>query len=314
MALLEVRDLVVGFETRRGRLTAVDGVSFAVDRSETVGLVGESGCGKSVTAKSLLRLLPEPPAHVAGQVLLDGDDVLKMAPPALRQVRGGRIAMIFQEPMSALNPVLSIGYQIMEAIAAHEKVSRRERRDRTVELLREVGIPDPERRIDDYPHQLSGGMRQRVMIAMALSMKPDVLVADEPTTALDVTIQAQILELIARLREERKMGVLLITHDLAVVAETCDRVVVMYAGQIIEEAEPNALFTTPRHPYTRGLLDSVPAGPDRPLKPIPGSVPDLDQLPKACRFHPRCSKKEAKCETDAPALEGAVRCHFPLDA
>ena len=311
--LLAIEDLTVAFGTKDGRVTAVDGVGFSLSRGETVGLVGESGCGKSVTAKTILRLLPEPPAEIVrGRVLLEGKDVLSLPEPELRRVRGARIAMIFQEPMTALNPVLRVGYQIMEAIAAHEKVPKPERRRRAIELLDQVGIADPAKRVDDYPHQLSGGMRQRVMIAMALAMNPDVLIADEPTTALDVTIQAQILDLIARIQKERDMAVLLITHDLAVVAETCDRVVVMYAGQVIEEADTKTALTAPRHPYTRGLLDSVPKGDGQPLTSIPGAVPDLSALPAACRFHPRCMKREDRCEAEAPTLEGGVRCHFPL--
>lgn len=311
--LLAIEDLRVGFETPRGFVTAVDGVTFALGDNETVGLVGESGCGKSVTAKTILRLLPEPPARVTGgRVLLEGEDILRMSPSRLRAVRGARVAMIFQEPMSALNPVLTVGYQIMEAIAAHERTTKAERRERAIALLDEVGIADPARRIDDYPHQLSGGMRQRVMIAMALSTAPDVLIADEPTTALDVTIQAQILDLIAKIQAEREMAVLLITHDLAVVAQTCDRVVVMYAGQVIEEAPVDRLFGSPRHHYTRGLLDSVPKGDGAPLSPIRGAVPDLGAYPSACRFHPRCDRCEARCETEPPILEGGVRCHFPI--
>ena len=257
--LLEVRDLRTYFHTEEGVARAVDGVSFAVGRGQTLGLVGESGCGKSVSAFSIMRLVPDPPGRIeAGQVLFKGRDLLVLEEEEMRRVRGDDIAMIFQEPMTSLNPVLTCGFQIAEAVVLHQQVPMKEARVRAVEMLHLVGIPAPEQRIDEYPHQLSGGMRQRVMIAMALSCNPDVLIADEPTTALDVTIQAQILALLESLQESLQMAIVMITHDLGVIAETADQVAVMYAGQIVEHAETPALFARPRHPYTRGLLRSIP--------------------------------------------------------
>jgi len=304
--LLQVRDLKTYFYTEDGTGRAVDGVSFEVKRGETLGLVGESGCGKSVSALSVMRLIPEPPGSIeAGQILLDGRDLLELNEEEMCQIRGDDIAMIFQEPMTSLNPVLTCGFQIMEAIILHQKVSKAEGRERAIEMLRLVGIPAPEQRIDEYPHQMSGGMRQRVMIAMALSCNPDMLIADEPSTALDVTIQAQILDLLQKLQEELHMAILLITHDLGVIAEMADRVAVMYAGKIVEYAATEALFARPLHPYTRGLLQSVPRLDqvrDR-LEIIPGMVPDAREFPEGCRFAPRCPLAEERCRQLEPVLE-----------
>jgi peptide/nickel transport system ATP-binding protein len=320
--LLAVEDLVTTFHTEHGEVRAVDGVSFTIPRGKTVGVVGESGCGKSVTALSILRLLPEPPGKIAsGRVLYDGQDLAHLPEKAMRGLRGNKISMIFQEPMTSLNPVFSVGEQVAEAVRLHQGKSRKEAMARAVELFQLVGIPDPVERVRAYPHQLSGGMRQRVMIAMALACKPDLLIADEPTTALDVTIQAQILELLARLQRELGMSILLITHDLGVVAETCEEVVVMYAGQVVEHAPATELFAAPAHHYTAGLLRSVPslddAGPDAPLAEIPGMVPALHERPTACRFQDRCPRVEDRCRTEPPALVALsatrqVRCHFPL--
>jgi oligopeptide/dipeptide ABC transporter ATP-binding protein len=303
--ILEVRDLRTSFHTAEGEGRAVDGVSFHLERGETLGLVGESGCGKSVTALSILRLVAPPGRIGGGQILLSGRDLLTLPEPEMRRVRGDEIAMIFQEPMSCLNPVMSCGRQIEEAVRLHQGGSRKQARDRAIEMMHLVGIPAPEQRVDEYPHQLSGGMRQRVMIAIALSCNPDVLIADEPTTALDVTIQAQILELLARLQTEFHMAILLITHDLGVVAEVADRVAVMYAGQIVETATTRDLFAAPRHPYTRGLLRSIPHldGKQRRLEVIPGRVPEATALPPGCRFHPRCSLAEPACEAAGQRLE-----------
>ena len=306
--LLRVRDLRTYFVTDRGSGTAraVDGVSLDLYPGETLGVVGESGCGKTVMSLSILRLVPEPPGHIRPGSLIEfeGHNLLTLPPRDLRAVRGNRIAMIFQEPMTSLNPVLTIGDQVAEAAIVHQHLSRAVARRRAIELLRQVGIPEPEERVDHYPHQLSGGMRQRVMIAMALICRPQILIADEPTTALDVTIQAQILELLARLRQELGMAVLLITHDLGVVAGTADRVVVMYAGQVVETAPTPELFAHPRHPYTEGLMESIPRL-DRPrarLHSIPGSVPAATAWPQGCRFHPRCPYAWDKCRTEEPPL------------
>ena len=290
--LLRVRDLVTSFRTDRGTLRAVDQVSFDVPRASTVALVGESGCGKSVTALSILRLVARPPGRIeSGQIELEGRDLLQLPERAMQAVRGNHVSMIFQEPMTSLNPVYTVGWQIMEAIRLHQKKSRRDARARAVELLGLVGIPGPDTQVDAYPHQLSGGQRQRVMIAMALACEPKLLVADEPTTALDVTIQAQILELLRGLQERLSMSILLITHDLGVVAENAQHVVVMYAGQVVENAPVRDLFARPMHPYTHGLLESVPrAKPaaNRRLRTIEGMVPDLRDLAAGCRFADRC--------------------------
>jgi oligopeptide/dipeptide ABC transporter ATP-binding protein len=306
--LLRIRDLRTYFVTDRGGGTAraVDGVSLDLYPGETLGVVGESGCGKTVLSLSILRLVPEPPGHVRPGSLIEfeGRNLLTLPPRDLRAVRGNRIAMIFQEPMTSLNPVLTIGDQVAEAAIVHQRLSRATARQRAVELLRQVGIPEPEARVDQYPHQLSGGMRQRVMIAMALICHPQILIADEPTTALDVTIQAQILELLQRLQRELGMAVLLITHDLGVVAGSADRVVVMYAGQVVETAPTPELFARPQHPYTEGLMESIPRL-DRPrarLHSIPGSVPAATAWPSGCRFHPRCPFAWDKCRTEEPPL------------
>ncbi len=304
--LLRVDGLVTEFRTGAGVVRAVDGVSFEVRPGETVGLVGESGCGKSALALSILRLLPVPQGRISsGKILWKGNDLLGFSPSAIRSVRGKEIAIIFQEPMTSLNPVFTVGSQIEEAIRAHEKVGHREAWARAVELLARVGIADPAARARDYPHQLSGGMRQRVLIAMALSCRPSLLIADEPTTALDVTVQAGILELLLRLQQETGMAVLLITHDMGVVAETARRVLVMYAGQIVEEAPVGGLFERPLHPYTTALLDSIPrvTGRRERLRSIPGSVPDPGDYPVGCRFHPRCPIAEPACRAAVPALE-----------
>ena len=311
--VLEVRDLRTYFHTEEGVARAVDGVSFAVGRGQTLGLVGESGCGKSVSAFSIMRLVPNPPGRIeGGQILLKGRDLLALEEEEMRRVRGDDIAMIFQEPMTSLNPVLTCGFQIAEAVVLHQQVPMQEARTRAIEMLQLVGIPAPEQRIDEYPHQLSGGMRQRVMIAMALSCNPDVLIADEPTTALDVTIQAQILALLESLQESLQMAIVMITHDLGVIAETADQVAVMYAGQIVEYAETQALFTRPQHPYTRGLLRSIPlldAEQER-LDIIPGVVPDARVFPPGCRFAPRCPLADDHCRAEAPPLEEVEAGHW----
>ncbi|MYC72679.1 MAG: ABC transporter ATP-binding protein [Gemmatimonadetes bacterium] len=311
--VLEVRDLRTYFHTEEGVARAVDGVSFAVGRGQTLGLVGESGCGKSVSAFSIMRLVPDPPGRIEdGQILLKGRDLLVLDEEEMRRVRGDDIAMIFQEPMTSLNPVLTCGFQIAEAVVLHQQVPMQEARTRAIEMLQLVGIPAPEQRIDEYPHQLSGGMRQRVMIAMALSCNPDVLIADEPTTALDVTIQAQILALLESLQESLQMAIVMITHDLGVIAETADQVAVMYAGQIVEYAETQALFTSPWHPYTRGLLRSIPrldAEQER-LDIIPGVVPDARAFPPGCRFAPRCPLADDHCRAEAPPLEEIEAGHW----
>ena len=290
--LLEVRDLRVGFQTEQGLLTAVDDVDFTLESGKMMGLVGESGCGKSVTARALMRLLEQPSGRVLkGEVLLEGRDVLTMPLEAMRKIRGKEIAMIFQEPMTALNPVHRVGRQIVENILLHQEIGANAALKRAVELMEWVGIPAPDERINDYPHQLSGGMRQRVMIAMALSCNPKILIADEPTTALDVTVQAQILDLIKRLQTDTGMAVILITHDLAVVAETCDDVAVMYAGRIVERGPVETVFRSPQHPYTKGLMGCLPKldHPPKTMLPIiPGMVPGLRDLPEGCRFAARC--------------------------
>ena len=302
--LLRVEDLTVEFITEHGWLPVVDGVSFEVGRRETVGLIGESGCGKSVTALAILGLIAAPSGRVTrGRVVLDGQDLLALDERAMREVRGRRVAMVFQEPMTSIDPAFTVGNQIMEVLRRHLPLSRAEARQRGIDLLERVGIPDPHRRFDDYPHRLSGGMRQRVLIAMALSCQPDLLIADEPTTALDVTVQAQVLDLLAGLQDELGMAVLLVTHDLAVVAETCDRTVVMYAGEVVESATVSRLFPAPRHPYTAAMLASLPGlHPGEPLQPIPGIVPPRHALPPGCWFEPRCRHASDICRASHPAL------------
>ena len=304
--VLEIEDLRISFPAARDtRVYPVDGVSFGLERGETLALVGESGCGKSLTSLALLQLVPSPGRIEPGsRITLGNDDVLALKGEALRRIRGRRIGMIFQDPMTSLNPVFTVGDQIVEGILAHFKMPRGKARERALHLLQEVGIPDPGERLQAYPHQLSGGMRQRVMIAIALAAEPEILVADEPTTALDVTVQAQILEMLDRLRTSRGMAVLLITHDLGIVAGRADRVAVMYAGQIIEETSTARLFANPSHPYTQGLFASVPriTGPLKRLTPIGGSVPAPSAWPSGCRFRPRCPKAFDKSELEPPLL------------
>ena len=304
-------------------MAAVDDVSFEIEPGSTLGVVGESGSGKSVTALSIMRLIQEPPGRIAsGKVLFQGTDLLSLSERQMQRIRGGKISMIFQDPMTALNPVFTAGNQVAEAIRVHQRAGRREARLRSIELLRQVGIPAPEERVNAYPHQMSGGMRQRVMIAIALACNPELLIADEPTTALDVTVQAGILELIRRLQAERNMAVMLITHDMGVVAETCDRVLVMYAGRIVEKAPVDKLFAAPVHPYTLGLLESIPSleagehGNGR-LDAIPGAVPSLRSLPTGCRFRDRCSRAIDICVSVDPPLELKrpgqwAACHNPV--
>jgi oligopeptide transport system ATP-binding protein len=314
VTLLEVKDLTTHFFTDDGVVRAVDGISYDLQEGETMGLVGESGCGKTVSALSILRLIPNPPGRiVGGEVQFEGEDILKVNEEEIRHIRGNRIAMIFQEPMTSLNPVLTIGRQLTEAIELHLKLHHGAATDRAVQLLEMVGIPEAATRLNDYPHQFSGGMRQRVMIAMALSCNPKLLLADEPTTALDVTIQAQILEILARLSKEFGTAVIIITHNLGVVARYADRVNVMYAGKIVESASARELYGSPRHPYTLGLLKSVPrldeAKKDK-LVPIEGFPPDLIQVLPGCPFYPRCTYRLDKCQQEEPALALADTKHY----
>ncbi|MDB5522289.1 MAG: oligopeptide transporter ATP-binding protein [Rhizobium sp.] len=304
--LIEIRNLKTQFRTEDGVSPAVDGVSLYVGRGETLAVVGESGCGKSVTSLSVMRLVPNPPGKiVGGEILFEGRDLLKITEQEMREVRGNAISMIFQEPMTSLNPIYTIGDQIVETIIQHQKLSRKAALDKAVEMLRFVGISLPDRRVNEYPHQLSGGMRQRVMIAMALSCNPKLLIADEPTTALDVTIQAQILDLMRKLKSELGMAIMLITHDLGVVAEMAQRVVVMYAGKVIEEADTVSIFRQPLHPYTEGLLQSVPRmdSTREHLHMIEGVVPNPLKLPVGCRFSPRCPYAFDKCRQSQPELQ-----------
>ncbi len=325
--VLEVKDLVVEFRTDRGTVKAVNGVNFEVFKGKTLGVVGESGSGKSVTALAIMGLIPNPPGRIAaGDILFNGKSLVNLAPSDMRKIRGNKIAMIFQEPMTSLNPVYTIGNQIEEVLELHQpNLSKSERRAKAIDMLRLVGIPSPEKRVTEYPHQLSGGMRQRVMIAIALSCEPDILIADEPTTALDVTIQAQILELMKKLQKELGMGIILITHDLGVVAETCDHVSVMYCGQIVESADVKTLFKHPQHPYTKGLMESIPSfdstkGEKKErLQTIEGMVPSLFELPEGCNFQTRCSRASNDCKGSKgePRLqnigtEHTVACFHPL--
>lgn len=318
--LLDVKELRTEFKREKSWVTAVNDVSFHLDKGEVLGLVGESGCGKSVTSLSIMRLLLDTSGKTThGEVLFNGTDLLKLSEKEMRDIRGYRISMIFQNPMSSLNPCMRVERQIMEAILLHNKISKQEARQRAFNVLKSVGIPDPETTLRSYPHQLSGGMSQRVMIAMAMSCEPEMLIADEPTTALDVTIQAQILELMLEIREKRNTGILLITHDLGVVAEMCSRVIVMYAGRIVEEAPVKELFANPVHPYTQGLIASVPklGSNVTSLPSIPGSVPDLSVMPKGCKFAPRCKYAQSICHEKEPELtyvDGSTvqrcRCHI----
>lgn len=321
--ILKVNHLSTRFKTDRGAVTAVDRVSFDLFPGEVLGIVGESGCGKSVTNRSIMRLLPEYTSELSeeSEILFDGHNLAHVPEKVMRTIRGNRIAMIFQEPMTALNPVFTIGWQIEEALKYHTSMNRAQRRERVLELLQLVEIPNPEKRINEYPHQLSGGMRQRIVIAMALACEPEILIADEPTTALDVTIQAQILRLMQDLQKKINTAIILITHDLGVVAQVCDRVIVMYAGQIVEVASVTELFHTPQHPYTRALLDSLPRpdaiGKGQRLPAIEGIVPSLFELPEGCRFHQRCRFAQEQCKAQPPQLEEhsklhSARCFFPL--
>jgi peptide/nickel transport system ATP-binding protein len=321
MALLQVENLQTHFRTPDGVNRAVDGVSFHVEEGETLAVVGESGCGKSVTANSILRLVPEPPGKIAGSVRFRGTDLLKLSEREMRNIRGNDISMIFQEPMTSLNPVLTVGRQLGETLRLHERLGRREADERAIEMLRLVGIPEAKRRIEEYPHQMSGGMRQRVMIAIALSCRPKLLLADEPTTALDVTIQAQILDLMKDLKTKIGAAIVLITHDLGIVAEVAERVMVMYAGRKVEEAPVAQLYRTPRHPYTQGLFGAVPklgsslSGTQSKLAEIPGVVPSLKQRIEGCVFAGRCAQATDLCRQAAPALElkapgHLAACHY----
>jgi len=321
--LLRVQDLKVHFDTDDGILHAVDGVNFHIDRSETLGVVGESGCGKSVTAMTIMKLLAMPPGRIAdGQIWFEGQDLVQVDAQTMRGLRAKQIAMIFQEPMTSLNPVLSVGEQIAESLRLHEGLSPKQAMVQATEMLRLVNIPKPDQRVFDYPHQFSGGMRQRVMIAMALACKPKLLIADEPTTALDVTIQAQILDLLNDLKSQLGMSIMLITHAMGVVAETAQRVVVMYAGRVVEEATVDQLFASPAHPYTQGLIRSIPridfdSTLKQRLEAIPGSVPKLINPPTGCRFAPRCQHASDRCIQEMPELRDIasghkVACHFTI--
>lgn len=316
--LLHIENLRIWFATRSGHVQAVDGVDLSMQPAEVLGLVGESGSGKSVTARSIIGLVPMPPGKlISGHILFDGEELTTLPERELEDLRGGRIAMIFQDPMTFLNPLFTAGDQVSEAIRRHQHLDKAAAKAETIRLFRQVGIPSPEARFDAYPHELSGGLRQRVMIAMALSSRPRLLIADEPTTALDVTIQAQILTLLRDLQAEFGMSILLITHDLGVVAEMCDRVAVMYAGQIVEHAPIDALFDKPGHPYTVGLMNAVPRPelPDRAPEPIEGAPPDMANPPSGCRFHPRCAYRQPICLEQAPPMkrlghDHAAACHF----
>ncbi len=315
MELLNISGLSTGFRTPAGMVLAVKDLNLAVEAGRILGLVGESGCGKTVTALSVLILVQPPGAILSGKILFEGTDLLTLPPSAMRAIRGARISMIFQEPMTALNPVFTVGNQIGEVLTAHLQMTRQDALDRSVELLRSVGIPSPEKRVHEYPHQLSGGMRQRVMIAMAIACRPSLILADEPTTALDVTIQAHILELLAQIQVEMGMAMVLVTHDLGLIAERAHRVAVMYAGRIVEEADTAELFSRPLHPYTRGLLASLPRPGETKrtrLRTIQGTVPQLADLPSGCRFEPRCDIRAEQCDTEPELIEVSpghrVRC------
>lgn len=320
-SLLKVNKLETAFTTDLGTYNAVDGVSFSVERGRTLGIVGESGCGKSVTSLSIMRLIQKPGFIKNGEIVFKGQNLLKLNEDEMRKIRGNQIAMIFQEPMTSLNPVFTCGEQIEESIRLHQRhLPAKEQKARAMEMLKKVGIPAPDKRYHEYPHQLSGGMRQRVMIAMAISCNPELLIADEPTTALDVTIQAQILDLMRLLQQSEKMGIILITHDLGVVAEMCDDVAVMYAGQIVELGSVQEIFKSPKHPYTKGLLFSIPHFESghrlKQLNTIPGMVPSLMNLPRGCRFNERCEKARGLCFEQNPSLSSEmhqVACHDPVN-
>ncbi len=304
--MLELRELRTYFDTENGTVKAVDGVNLTIRPGETLGIVGESGCGKSVTAYSIMRLIPDPPGRIAGgQILFEGQDIASLSEAEMRKIRGNRISMIFQEPMTSLNPVYTVGDQIAETIILHQKKTPEEAREITLDMLRQVGIPAPEKRIDTYPHEMSGGMKQRVMIAMALVCRPALLIADEPTTALDVTIQAQILDILRKLQKEIGMSIWFITHDLGVVAEMAHQVAVMYASKVVEHTDVRTLYKKPRHPYTKGLFESLPqtsVGKQKRLKTIAGTVPNPLDFPSGCKFHPRCAHAIEECSKVEPVL------------
>lgn len=311
--LLRIENLTTSFTTSRGVAKAVDDLSLSMFPGQTLALVGESGCGKTMLSLSILRLVPDPPGKITqGRILFQNRDLLGLSETEMQKVRGRDIAMVFQEPMTALNPVFTVGEQIAEMLLHHKKISRAQAKEQTVELLRLVNLSEPAKQAEDYPHRLSGGMRQRVMIAMALSCKPALILADEPTTALDVTVQAQILDLLLKLKEKQGLSLLLVTHDLGLVAQNAQAVAVMYAGKIVEHAGVNELFASPLHPYTVGLLQSLPRldREDRTLKPIPGSIPDLAELPQGCPFHPRCPKRLSPCSAKHPPLVEKIPGHF----
>lgn len=309
MPLLEIKNLSVEFKIEEGIVNAVDDINISVDHGETLCIVGESGCGKSVTAMSIMRLLKSPPAKIRGEILYNGNDILKLNNSELRKIRGDKIAMIFQDPMTSLNPVFTCGDQISEAIITHQGLSKEEADKKTLELLDLVQIPEPAVRMKDYPHQLSGGMRQRVVIAMALSCNPDILIADEPTTALDVTVQAQILQLLLEIKNRTNMAIIFITHDFGVVAQIADRVTVLYAGKLVESGSAENIYSNPKHPYTQGLLNSVPHIDQlkNELFVIPGNLPDPTNHPKGCRFHNRCNRKIDKCEISYPENSSNIK-------
>ena len=317
--ILQIKNLKTFFYTKEGIGKAVNGISWSLDRKETLGIVGESGCGKSVTALSILRLIPDPPGKIVeGEILFEGNDLLKLSEREMEKIRGDKISMIFQDPTNSLDPVFTTGDQIAEVFRFHQGMSRKEALERSIEALKIVRIPSPEKRVSDYPYQMSGGMQQRVMIAMALACRPQILIADEPTTALDVTIQAQILDLMLKLKEELDTAIILITHDLGIISETAQRVIVMYAGEIVEEAVVDEIFDNPLHPYTRGLLQSIPRADAKGkklsrLQEIPGVVPSLNQLPKGCLFYPRCPDVMKICREESPekkqiSSQSSVRC------
>jgi oligopeptide/dipeptide ABC transporter ATP-binding protein len=315
--LLSIRSLRTYFFTHKALIRAVDGVSFDLLPKETLGIVGESGCGKTITALSILRLFPSPPGKIVeGEILFEERNLIESSGSQIRKIRGNRISMIFQEPMTSLNPVFPVGNQIMESLVLHQRLPKKEAKHKTIEMLCKVGIPAPQRRFDEFPHQMSGGMRQRVMIAMALSCQPRLLIADEPTTALDVTIQAQILDLMIKLKEEMGTAILLITHNLGVVAQMAERVLVMYAGKVVEEAPVKAIFDNPQHPYTKGLLnsilqmDDIYSGEKKRLQEIPGVVPSLFHLPNGCSFHPRCKWAMERCRQEPPGFFRIEKGHF----
>jgi oligopeptide/dipeptide ABC transporter ATP-binding protein len=311
--LVDIKNLILNFNTNRGQITALDGIDLKLYKNESLGLVGETGCGKSITALSIMRLIPAPPGKIVqGEIFFDGKNLLKIPETEIRRIRGGKISMIFQEPSTSLNPVFKVGDQIIEAIQLHQKLGREKGKRKTVEMLEKVGMPDPKDIINRFPHELSGGMQQRIMIAIALSSNPKLLIADEPTTALDVTTQAQILDLIKDLKKDIISSMLLITHDLGIVAEICDRVAVMYTGNIIEHAELKTLFKSPLHPYTRGLLDAIPKmnAHKKELGFIPGTLPDLMKLPEGCKFNPRCPHQMEICLKKRPGLREVKEGHF----